>query len=84
MPGHSEGSGRGCHRQWEPCWSLAALRRAGVKNKDIEVLLSPLLCGQVEYFHQEPGKASWWGEAGELSLRDLVEDFIWLLVSAVW
>ena len=29
-----------------------------------------------EYFHQQPGKASWWGEAGELSLRDLVEDFI--------
>lgn len=55
---------RGCHRQREPCCSLAALRRAAVKNKEASVLLSPCHVDMWRVFPQESGKASWWGEAG--------------------
>ena len=48
MPAHSEGSGERSRRQWAPCRSLAALRRAVAKNKEARAFCSALPGGHME------------------------------------
>ena len=69
---------RGRHRQWEPCWSLAALRRAGVKNKEGRAFCSaPAMWTRGGCFLKNLERPPGGEKQGELSLRDLVEDFVW-------
>ena len=48
MPAHSEGSGERPRRQRGPCRSLAALSRAGAKNKEARAFCSALPGGHME------------------------------------